>query len=58
MEIYHFFLFRFLEKRIEFEKRRKLHYNEFEAVRLARQLMEQDELEDDIIEVDETHSTT
>lgn len=35
-----------------------MHYNEFEAVRLARQLMEQDELEDDSIEVDETHSTS
>lgn len=35
------------EKRIEFEKRRKLHYNEFEAVRKARQLIEEDEDDDD-----------
>lgn len=34
-------------KRIDFEQRRKKHYNEFEAVRLARQLMEQDENEED-----------
>lgn len=47
-----------IEKRLEFERRRKLHYNEFEAVRLARQLMEQDELDDEIIDVDETHSAT
>lgn len=32
-----------LEKRREFERRRKLHYNEFDAVIRARQLMEQDE---------------
>lgn len=37
----------FAEKRLDFEQRRKKHYNEFEAVRLARQLMEQDELEGD-----------
>lgn len=42
----------FAEKRREFERRRKLHYNEFEAVLRARQLMEQDEDEVDI-EVDE-----
>lgn len=36
----------FLVKRLEFEKRRKLHYNEFEAVRRARKLME-DEGDDD-----------
>lgn len=29
----------FLVKRLEFEKRRKAHYNEFEAVRQARKLM-------------------
>lgn len=47
-----------IEKRREFERRRKLHYNEFEAVMRARQLMEQDEEEDDLvvedIEVDDT----
>lgn len=46
------------EKRVEFERRRKLHYNEFEAVRLARQLMEEDELEDETIEVDESHAAS
>lgn len=34
-------------KRLEFEKRRKAHYNEFDAVRRARQLMEAEEDEDD-----------
>lgn len=46
--------FQFAEKRRDFERRRKLHYNEFEAVLRARQLMEQDEDEDDRIEIDET----
>lgn len=45
-----FFSLFFVEKRREFERRRKLHYNEFEAVLRARQLMEQDEVD---IEVDE-----
>lgn len=44
--IFGFPLFWCIEKRREFEKRRKMHYNEFEAVRRARQLMEQDEEED------------
>lgn len=35
------------ERRLDFEKRRKLHYNEFEALKLARKLMEEDEEEDD-----------
>lgn len=42
-----------LQKRREFEQRRKLHYNEFEAVLRARQLMEEDEDEEEDIEVDE-----
>lgn len=46
------------EKRLEFERRRKLHYNEFEAVRRARQLMEQDELDDEIIDMDEAHAAS
>ena len=33
--------------KLDFERRRKAHYNEFEAVRRARQLMEQEEDEDD-----------
>lgn len=53
------FLFEFwcvcIEKRREFEKRRKLHYNEFEAVRRARQLMEQDD-DDDEEDVENDHS--
>lgn len=35
------------EKRLEFEKRRKAHYNEFEAIKLARKLIEEDDEEDD-----------
>lgn len=34
-------------KRHEFEKRRKAHYNEYQAVQLARKLMEEDEEEVD-----------
>lgn len=34
-------------KQIEFQNRRKLHYNEFEAVKLARKLIEEDEDEDE-----------
>lgn len=34
-------------RRIEFEKRRKAHYNEYEAVRLARRLIEEDEDDDE-----------
>lgn len=37
-----FFVF-FVERRLDFEKRRKLHYNEFEAIKLARKLIEEDE---------------
>lgn len=39
-----------LAKRKAFEQKRKMHYNEFQAVKLARQLLEKDddeELEDD-----------
>ncbi|XP_055315461.1 protein phosphatase inhibitor 2 [Sitodiplosis mosellana] len=35
------------QRRLDFEKRRKLHYNEFEALKLARKLMEEEEEEDD-----------
>jgi len=34
-------------KRLEFERRRKAHYNEYQAVKLARKLLEQDEDEAD-----------
>lgn len=50
-------LYRRLEKRLEFETRRKLHYNEFEAVRRARQLMEQDEDNDEDVENDHSNIT-
>lgn len=36
-------------KRLEFEKRRKLHYNEANAIKLARKLMEE-EIDEDIEE--------
>lgn len=36
-------MFSFAEKKKSFEHKRKAHYNEFMAVKLARQLMENDE---------------
>ena len=36
------------EKRKSFEHKRRAHYNEFMAVKLARQLMQKDEDEDDV----------
>lgn len=35
------------ERRKNFEKKRKMHYNEFEAVRMAREMKDEDEDEDD-----------
>uniref|UniRef100_A0A182QAM6 Protein phosphatase inhibitor 2 n=1 Tax=Anopheles farauti TaxID=69004 RepID=A0A182QAM6_9DIPT len=35
------------KRKLEFERRRKAHYNEFEAVKLARKLIEEDDEEDD-----------
>lgn len=37
------------EKRMEFERRRKLHYNEASAIKLARKLIEE-EIEDEILD--------
>lgn len=39
--------FCFSVKRNEFEKRRKIHYNEFDAVRRARQLIEEEDDDDE-----------
>lgn len=44
-EIFSIFL-SFSVKRNEFEKRRKMHYNEFDAVRRARQLIEEEDDDD------------
>lgn len=35
------------ERKRQFIKRRKMHYNEFQAVKLARQLIENDDDDDD-----------
>ena len=43
-------------KKREFVKRRKLHYNEYQAVKLARQLIENDDEDED--EDDQTKSAT
>lgn len=44
-------------KRLEFEKRRKLHYNEAGAIKLARKLIEE-EIEEDILDEDNDEDAT
>ncbi|ELT92367.1 hypothetical protein CAPTEDRAFT_169726 [Capitella teleta] len=41
-------------KRKVFEQKRKMHYNEFHAVKLARQLLDDDEEDEDAKEADES----
>ena len=45
-----------LAKRHQFESKRKAHYNEYYAVKLARKLLEQEEDEEDIQEEDSNES--
>ena len=52
--LYFFCIFCILAERRAFEQKRKMHYNEFQAVKLARQLMEDPDEED---EEDEEEST-
>uniref|UniRef100_A0A182K8C8 Protein phosphatase inhibitor 2 n=1 Tax=Anopheles christyi TaxID=43041 RepID=A0A182K8C8_9DIPT len=45
------------KRKLEFERRRKAHYNEFEAIKLARKLIEEDD-EDEEEDAEPTKATT